>query len=170
MGLNGSKYKKIFSNDNLEINELEQKILSCIDTNNTRTLFNCLDDLHKHNLTIDKYYRNYTLPYYVITSNLSSKEKYTLLSKLLKHYNFDLNKKIGNYGNIIVCSVDTEKYIPLYELLLEHGAEINCVDCSFTGTAIDILANSRLNDDIELRKFLISRGAKSISDGIVIVK
>jgi hypothetical protein len=171
MGVYVSKHRKIFSYCPDTTANLEKKIISCIDNNDSVSLFNYLDVLQTHGLNIDKYYCGlYTLPYYVITSNLSSEDKYKMLSDLLKRYKFDLNKKINRYGNIIVCSVDHEKYIPIYELLLYYGAEINCVDYILHGTSLDILNGSKSTDDVNLRNFLISQGAKSLLDGIAIVK
>lgn len=160
MGNSNAKLLKKNLNDLTDL-ELNKIIDYCIDVHNTEKLFLYIDQINTRKQ------RNVPLPNNIscmflldITcSNWKSEEKYEVLSQLLNKYNFNLNEFLI-YGNIIIDSVDSgEDYIPIYELFLKYGAEINYYSSEGNGTAIDIIPKTS-----PLGKYLRSQGCISVDD------
>jgi hypothetical protein len=137
----------------MKLRELKREITKACEDGNGELLFNLTEELHRETGKVDhndytfKVYlsllgpsridrgeryldRNYgvTLPFLIIKSkNFSTSDKLHILTKLFNKYEFYLNTDINGGGNIISLTIWYEVHIPIYQLFLDKGADINYV-------------------------------------------
>lgn len=155
---NTHNYNKKVQNHILKTNNL-------FNTEKYDEMFNLLDSHYLEYGTVDYYYDYYnTLPLIIILSKIRTENKIGLLTKLFNRYNFDLNKRVCNAGNIICNIVYATQDINIYKLLLDNGAKINTIDDSSIYPPITALDTAIEYNYVDLINFLRTNNGKTFNE------
>lgn len=121
MGNNESQY----SSNILETKKIKKDLAKMIKNNNIFHLYEFLDLLKEREGTVDFYYeKNMSLLYLIIISKIEN--KYDILKRLIRDYDFDLNKNINLTGNILTNLILNKKIDKkIIELLIENKINMN---------------------------------------------